>query len=693
MLLDKVRCWNPETAPVKSLLTVPVAKPGQGTSPRRQYLDVIAAFDIETSKIQCSRLLDHANIQQSWMYVWQFAIGEKDCIFGRTWEELQNLIEQITRVLENKRIRLIVYVHNLSYEFQFLSGIFEFGPKDVFAIKSRQVLRADLTPNIELRCSSLLTGLTLDRFTHKMGVYHAKRDGEEFDYSVRRYSDTPLTRKQYYYCLCDVIGLVEAINEKMRRDGDTPATIPLTKTGYIRRRAKDAMLSVPYPVRKANTPNWSDYVMLREAFRGGDTHANRCIVDYKIPDVTSVDASSMYPFQMVTKRFPSGQWTDIDAADFDRIIFHIRHGRAVLMRALFVNIRLAKEDWPDPYIPRDKARNVYGGLYDNGRVLSADQLELTITEVDLKIILNEYKFDDIYIINAKFAKKSKLPKPLRDLIISLYLDKTQLKGVKGMEWQYAAAKEDINSSYGMMVTDPVKDVLIYLENDFIPEGRAGPELLAISNSHAFLNYAWGVYVTAYARQLLHEAITLIYKTPGATHCYNDTDSCKYHGSVDWQRFNQKLKKAAESAGMVAEDPNGITHYGGVFESEGTYEFFKTLGAKKYIYNYPGGPLQITIAGVNKSKGGPELEHMGGYDAFSLHSYDTTFHEAGGLEAVYNDVPIIDSINIDGREVPITKNVCLVESEYTLGTAADYERLITGLTLRTLYYNIVMGLNP
>ena len=100
------------------------------------YLDMYAAFDIETSKLE--------SVNQSFMYVWQFAFGHKDnvnYIVGRDWKQFTDLIDLICESIPDDS-RIICHVHNLSYEFQFLSGIVKFGINDVFCTDRRKILKA-----------------------------------------------------------------------------------------------------------------------------------------------------------------------------------------------------------------------------------------------------------------------------------------------------------------------------------------------------------------------------------------------------------------------------------------------------------------------------------------------------------------------------------------------------------------------
>ena len=235
----------------------------QSCSQKYYYKDIITAFDIETTYIK--------EIDNSVMYIWQWQMGPDVTIIGRTWYELRLLIEKIEDMLGDIG-RLVVYVHNLSFEFQFLSGIFDFAKEDVFALDHRKVLKALLHNKIEFRCSYLQTNMSLRSFCEKMGVHSYKL---KMDYKKLRYWYTPLTQKEIAYCINDVRGLVEAITKEMDRDEDNLYTIPLTSTGYARRDAKRAMHSIGRSYIAAQAPDMEIYKLCREAFRGGNTHASR----------------------------------------------------------------------------------------------------------------------------------------------------------------------------------------------------------------------------------------------------------------------------------------------------------------------------------------------------------------------------------------------------------------------------------
>ena len=104
----------------------PAAKP-KGYRGKTRYNEQLCAFDIETTALP--------ELQQSIMYIWQFAI-EDYVVVGRTWDEFKIFVKWLNILSHGRRI--VCYVHNLSYEIQFLSGIFKFKNDSIFAMESRK---------------------------------------------------------------------------------------------------------------------------------------------------------------------------------------------------------------------------------------------------------------------------------------------------------------------------------------------------------------------------------------------------------------------------------------------------------------------------------------------------------------------------------------------------------------------------
>ena len=632
----------------------------------KDYLNIVCAFDIETSRLK--------DIEQSFMYIWQFQFGRDLTIIGRTWKEYFSFLERIADHIRDIAY-LVVYVHNLSYEFQFLKGMYAFDKEEVFCTERRKVLKCTMYDCIEYRCSYYLTNMSLDKFLVKYNVENKK--GKNFDYNKVRYSWTELSEEEISYCINDVKGLVQALYKQLEADNDNVQSIPLTATGYVRRDVKEAMKSYNHKQLKDMLPDPDVYKLLREAFRGGDTIANRFNADEIIENVDSVDIVSSYPASMLMCKYPMTRFYLEDIRNFGRLY---RSGnKALLFRVIFENIRLASAFEGHSYLSRDKCRDIIRGTYANGRIIRADMLETTITDIDYNIIKRRYKWDNMHILVLYSSRYKMLPLQLRNVIINYYKVKTELKGAEENSDDYLfymKNKEKLNSTYGMTVEDPAKDTIDFINNEFIQRDEPLADLIKKHNKSAFLNYAWGVWCTAHSRKRLADGIDVVTnngKDP-MNFIYSDTDSIKYVGDVDFTAYNDKVQKQALDTRAYAVDNNGEVHFMGVYETEGYKKpnRFKTLGAKKYVLEDPEKKLHITIAGVNKKKGAIELEKIENFKEGFI------FREAGGTESVFNDNIDMSYLTLAGKKIDITDNVVIRDSTYTLGITAEYRAILNGL---------------
>jgi hypothetical protein len=638
----------------------------------RKYLDIITAFDIETSH--------HPEREESMLYIWQWQFGDFYTVYGRTWSELRLFMQRLLRALDDHGdASLVVLVHNLSYEFQFLRGIYTFQPDEVFAVDSRRVLKCTMADKrLEFRCAMLHSNMSLKQYTKKMHVDHQKLDGDEFDYKELRFPDTPLTDRQLQYCQNDVLGLVEAYQAEMARDKDNLYSVPMTSTGYVRRDCKRAMRFCSSKMIRDLQPDVELYKMLREAFRGGDTHCNRHFAGKVLDNVHSADRSSSYPDVMCNCKFPMGRFYAFDGG-IDRATVLYHRGYALLLRVRLWDVSLSDPAWGFPYISYAKCRNTIHPVLDNGRILSAEMLETTITDIDLRILLDQYDFSDIEILTGYHSRYDWLPAPLVRCTIDYYQTKTRLKGVldeHGHESPfYSKSKNLLNSLYGMMAQDPVKQSILFEEgSDWLFRQKDEPieDLLNANSKRAFLCYQWGVWVTAWGRFRLQEGL----RVADGGHSwpiYCDTDSVKYIGDVDWSKYNQKRMADSLRSGAHATDPHGEEHYMGVYEQEHTANHFVSLGAKKYVTVYEDGKCRCTIAGVNKEKGGAELDKHGGITAFKS---GFLFVDAGGTESVYNDDVVPHTEEWQGHRFEMVPNILIRDSTYRVGITQDYEDILS-----------------
>lgn len=621
----------------------------------RKYLDIVCAFDIETTTLKEEK--------QAFMYIWQFAI-EEQIITGRTWNEFLNFTDSIKNNMPEDTI-LCVYIHNASYEFQYLKSVIPVN--DVMATDSRRIVKFS-SSCFEFRCSYYLSNMSLDRFVISAGGKYRKQ--ENYDYEKIRYPDTALSEEEMKYCVYDVKALVSAIRNKMKKDGDTLATIPLTSTGYVRRTFKSIMI----PYRKMidfELPDLDLMYALRSAFRGGNTHGNRFNAGHILNDVHSYDISSSYPSVMLSEEYPAR----FEMIEADKAESEMQSHKAVLMQIDFYDIELANDSWGCPYLAKAKFKHISNGEYDNGRILSADSLlGAWFTEVDFQIITEEYKFN--YVINKAYsAYKKKLPPDVRSEILRLYSAKTSLKGVD--EYMYNREKARLNSIYGLFVQNPMKPDYQYVNGSVeLDESVTDEDLIERYHERGFLPYQVGVYVTAYARQKLETGLKMIRNDDFV---YADTDSIKVTGNYDRQ-FN-RLNRLFLDKRYSAKDRNGKTYYCGIFEKDAHYKRFVTLGAKKYAYEDDEGKLHVTVSGVSKKYGAEELGKLENFQPGFI------FRKSAGSEAVYNDEIQMKYMKHDGHDICITSNIALIPSTYTLGITAEYSKLINFLFDTDIRYSL------
>lgn len=633
------------------------------------YLQIPCAFDIETTNIY-KREADGTLLTEprpfSFMYHWQFCIDDAVC-FGRTWEEFQELLKALeTRMNLSYKNRLVIYVHNLPFEWNFMNRFIDYA--EGFFKEERKPLKILTKGGIEFRCSYALSNMSLNKFCENEGAVYYKLDGEAFDYDKIRTPQTTLTEYEESYCYNDVRGLCECIASRLRFD--SLGTIPMTSTGYVRRDLRAAVKGdKKYRESFRNnalTPEL--YTLCREAFRGGDTHANLNYSNQIVHNVTSKDITSSYPASMMMNLYPQTQFFKMNVSTFNNMD---TSDYALLMEVRFINIKYIGS-CGIPYIPRSKCRAYTPDkVIDNGRILWASMIECVLTDIDYEIIKKEYSYDDIFIKDIYASRYAPLSDKIKNTVMDYYKGKTLLKGDSDHIYEYNKKKNSLNSTYGCMVMRIDQELTEYdsLSHEYNSTQPALEDILAkfYKSYNSFLSYQHGVWITANSRKRLREMLWKV----GSDVIYCDTDSIKYVGDHenDFQEKNKQIIKEAEAAGAYAETKSGKIKYMGVWDDDGTYEEFKTLGAKKYVYS-ENGIIHSTIAGVSK-KAGQKFFSTNGLDAFKI---GNVIPDSGHLTAFYND-DNIHQITIKGCTFTTASNVALIDNTYTIGVTDEYLDLL------------------
>lgn len=609
-------------------------------------------------------------------YVWQFSIND-NVFWGRTLEDFKDFLQELEYYEPHKKI---VYIHNFSFEFQFLINVLQFDY--VFARQARKPLFAEWS-TYQFRCSYFLTNMSLAVWAEQRKLSVQKLVGD-LDYTILRTPKTTLTDKELSYCFNDVLvmyfGLLQ-YKEKYSHIID----IPFTQTGEVRKEVIDRMnVSSEYKYRKRCIkliPNTiEDYSLLCDCFMGGFTHSNAVHTNVVLGKVRSKDISSSYPTVMCLDKYPMTYFEEtIPCEDYFNndnysyiITFDVEH--------------LSSKRW-NTWLSFSKCAKIKGYSLDNGRVLKADYVQLSLTNVDYEIFQLCYDFDNLNIIDFRVSSNDYLSPTFVNYILELYGNKTTLKGIKEKEPLYMKSKQYINSMYGMMVTKNITDTIEFEED------RWKKELLNENNfytkiasekkklSKTFGAFQFGVWVTAYARRNLWKGILAL--DYNVTYC--DTDSIKY---IDcdtdfFERYNKEIEMRenmrAEMLGIPKDkfcpkDKNGIPHRLGIFDDDGRYKKFKTLGAKKYCYVDNDDKLHMTVSGVRKSA----VSQLHDIEDFKDGTVFDVEHAQKLIMSYVDDMPPIvwNKGQYDEFYSNYQHGICAQPTTYSLGITDDYESILT-----------------
>lgn len=632
-----------------------------------EYYNIPAAFDIEVSSFR-----EHEE-KRACMYIWMFGINNL-VTYGRTWEELHSFLTVLSTVLGlNDNRRLCVYIHNLSYEFQFIRKRFDWN--EVFLLEERKPAYCR-TGGYEFRCSMKLAGgKSLEAVGKDLQKYKVEKKVGDLDYNKVRHSKTPITEKELGYCENDVRVILSYIQEKIETDGDI-TKIPLTNTGYVRNYCRKACFKTwkrYKTLMSALEIEPDEYGQLKRAFQGGFTHANAKYVGKVLDNVASMDLTSSYPTVMVLEKFPMSRGKKIGTVDNVEKLVQLLETKCCMFNLEVTNLR--PRLFQDNPISASKCQILERHVENNGRVVFADRLKITCTEQDLYIYAQFYDWDEWEITDMVVYEKAYLPKNFVKSILKLYKDKTKLKGLVDQMVNYMISKNMINAAYGMIVTDINRKDFDYVDDVFVTNAPNLESNISKYNKSVkrFLYYPWGVWVTAYARANLFSAIIEL----GDDYIYSDTDSVKFINYEKHMKYFEEygemiMQKISDAATFhrISDDEfspqnkNGKKITIGLWDFEGVYDKFKTLGAKRYL-TQKDGKFSLTVAGVNKKSACRYLEESG--DPFKFFTKDLIIpadyskrnvltyidDETNGLVCDYNGVVLpyheMSSVHMESTE--------------------------------------------
>ena len=300
-------------------------------------------------------------------------------------------------------------------------------------------------------------------------------------------------------------------------------------------------------------------------------------------------------------------------------------------------IAMSKSDIaPSEYIKKSDI------IVDNGKLLKAKSITIKCTDIDLLAYELMYNFK---ISNCKQLEVSYQFKPADDYIQSTIrfhlVNKNEIslliKGKKRIEdlkdftgnrlfsddtianfyqmseqeqndfisFYYSETKSaGLNNQYGINVQKIVNDNIFFNFQEYRYQ-KDENQVQGCFGTQTTRDYITGIYITAYARLDLAFLTYMIYRECDKTVVvYWDTDSVKLlipddnelvevNKLISW--YNMRIGKIRKSF----ESQYGELYNLGIWDDDGTYKFFYSMGAKKYVVCYESEEIVVTNSGINK----------------------------------------------------------------------------------------------
>lgn len=627
---------------------------------KRKYSNIIYAFDIETTTY--NNVTSH--------YLSNFQSVNFDCrnmpnsdiisnisspTFCRNNNDVNLYFEHLNQQAENEGLTYLIYIHNLSYEFDYLIkniAFFRenFEQADILFLKPRIPVTIRIK-NIELRCSYKLLNKSLRELGKNLNYPKL-----EIDYKALYFEFSKLPQIEYEYNERDVkLTLLAVLKECSQWEYIKSVNdIPITSTGLTRKnnqyindkKSKDLWAGL-CNYQRSFDKQFIDFI--ESTYTGGYTHANALFFGKPLKNVLSIDIVSSYPHSILHRNYPHYFKKYKGTHKYNYLKFCIAENkitykdiiknykqpfkRAFLATVKLVNIQAKHLPNNNLILPLSysKCVDVFGCVLDNGRIYSAKRLITNLTEVDFWILEQFYTFDiedcfELYYTNyyrqlpeyvtnstrTYLHQKSTLKSVLKhfengeDITPDLFYN-DNLKGYIFNDEQINSIctlerteqEQTLNDSYRASKNRLNAQYGINVQKLLQPNIKYDIELDeyittypdCIETKRLYRDFIKGLYITAYSRLTLFVFALYLIDNTHTSLVYSDTDS--------WKCFNdiESVKHCVDDYNIhLNEIINNSADYNvGNFDCECIYSNFCTLGCKKYI-----------TSAINKKTGKDEI---------------------------------------------------------------------------------------
>ena len=622
------------------------------------------------------------------MYIWQIGINNK-AFFGNTWDEFNdclNIINEYIGYLNRQKAKekhkkefkaqAICFIHNIAFEWQFVRK--EINITDVFLKSLREPLYFE-SNNIKFLDSFQITHMSLAKLAKRYCT--TQKMVGDIDYTILRNATDGknLTDKEMKYCENDVLILCEFAEYYFNKYLSNNELI-YTETSIVRHSLKKAFKNqnqlTKQDIFEMYPKTFNEYLMYMEyLFAGGWVKSSVDAFGKVLTNIKCKDITSSYPAQIANRYYPISKFKSIKI-DNNQLFNNMLNRYCCILDVTLFNV---KKTTIHSIVSTSKIVNNDVGriLVDNGRIAEVEKVRLLMTELDWEIFNKFYDYDKFKIIinNFKIAVRGKLPDYVVSTMLDAYERKEELK-LQGKD--YFNEKCFVNMFYGCFVTKIHKFNYVFKNGEITKELNDYYKQIRSSVLSPF----WGIWCTSWAR---YQELSAVYENADCV-VYGDTDSVKgYNMSDDY--FNSYNNEQIEKNKKLCEKYNknfDLIKELGCWDSEPTYQLFKTIGCKRYIGFDENNKLSVTIAGVPKGT----LEKIVRIKADKDKKYYTTSKKALKVMdllkdgqsfkncktgATYNDNEHSDIIN---GELMISKSsVAINNIDFTIKVSKEYKDYI------------------
>ena len=508
-------------------------------------------------------------------FVWAWAL----CEIGNTDNlRMGNSIDSFFEVIK-KEANPVILFHNLKFDGEFilfylLKNGYEYVEKKERRNKTFSTLISDMglfyqievyfevgkkTKKVTFIDSLKIINQSVDSIAKTFNLEEQKL---EIDYNLPRERGHILTLEEKDYIKNDVVIVAKAM-EHLYNMGLTKMT-----AGSNALYEYKNIMSVDKFNRIYTKLTYEADKDLRQAYKGGFTYLNPIYENEDVLEGEVLDVNSLYPSVMYDSLLPFGEPFFYEGKYKEDIIYPL------YIQRITCSFKLKEGRIPTIQIKHRQ-------FIDNEYLTSSNDeiVALTLTNIDLKLFLEQYDVEDlVYISGWKFKAMHGLFKEYIDKWIAIKNEST-ISGNKGMR---QIAKIMLNSLYGKFATGlDVQSKIPYLEDDIVRYR------LSEKSQKDGVYLPMGAFITAYAREKTirtSQAIKTysLEKYGKDLYCYSDTDSIHTLLSID------ELKQFCEIDDVKL----------GAWKHESHFTKARFIRQKTYIEMIDG-KMNITCAGLPK----------------------------------------------------------------------------------------------